>query len=200
MATGAVLEGTVVALGQIGDRRAFEPLVTLLTEQFDGFTPINRALAVRILGQMKDPRAIPALVVCLRNRTINADAVEALKSIGWQPGSTEDTVHLHVAQGDFEALKENWPQAKEVLLSDVQSGDTATINNAVVTFIQIGDEAVLQDLIDIMNDNGNSRLASVYLNCGKGELEAVATKWAHANGYKITRMPGVNSVSWGQKR
>jgi len=203
MSADRLYESIIEALGQIGDNRAVEPLAALLTKPRYGMTGNNvMSRVIEILVQMKDQRAVPTLVACLERSGIGSDAADALESMGWQPQSTEDTIHLYIARGNYDALKENWLKTKQVLLNDVQSNDTKSAENAALVLIQIGDETILPDLIDAMNNNGNLTLAKVYLNCGNDELEAAATKWALGNGYRITRTEGLGSyaVSWGQKK
>ena len=60
------------ALGEIGDRRAVEPLVTAL--EVPGFPEYA---VIHAAGQLKDPRAVPALIKLFRRRLISQDRLRA---------------------------------------------------------------------------------------------------------------------------
>ena len=79
----------VVALGEIGNERAVEPLVQLINsgseeKESDREKPEVRRLAVEALRKIGSPKAVDELVKILENRgsSMRVDAIEALSSIG----------------------------------------------------------------------------------------------------------------------
>jgi HEAT repeat protein len=92
-------------LGNLGDRRAVEPLAALLQTGECGDVRFNvRAEAAKALGQLGDVRAVEPLIAALADDdgAARAEALEALGRLGdpravepllaatrtWQPGST----------------------------------------------------------------------------------------------------------------
>lgn len=70
----AILE----ALGRLGGETALQQCVKAI--KYDSWTV--KGAAARALGQMKDPRAIPALEQAMRDHAVQDEAINALASIG----------------------------------------------------------------------------------------------------------------------
>jgi len=72
------------ALGANGDRSAVEPLKTVLVNADGYYQPVVRAAAAASLGQLGDPKAVPALIAGIRDEMAEASAesVRALAAIG----------------------------------------------------------------------------------------------------------------------
>jgi len=78
---GGMLHGAAMtALERIGDARAVDPLISWLDNRSNNVRPI----AIRVLGNLKDPRAIPALARALADpdARVSGPAAEALRQIG----------------------------------------------------------------------------------------------------------------------
>lgn len=169
------------ALGVIGDVRAVGPLIAALTD-----VEIEvRWWAVQALGKTNDKSAVPGLVAALPDCILSEAAANALQEIGWEPQSADDKVHYLVAKRDRLALAEMWPDAKRVLLKDVESNEYAVIENALQAFVSMGREEVIPELINVLAQKGTSAMAVVFLNCRNKQLRDAAREWANKNGYHI---------------
>jgi len=75
-----VRETVILALGHVRDPAAIEPLIEMLRTTQDPWEPTHIA---RALGEIGDPRAIPALQGCLNHKdsTVRREAGEAIRSI-----------------------------------------------------------------------------------------------------------------------
>jgi hypothetical protein len=71
------------------------------------------------------------------------------------------------------------------------------VENALFTFISLGRQDIIPDLIRVLNNKGTKNTAEIYLNCGNSQLEAAAMTWAKRHGYHITSLPGSGPVKWG---
>jgi len=155
---GSVRHPIVVSLGDIGDQSAVPQLVKSLTEWEVG------------KGRVGD---------------IQIEAANALSKIGWVPTNIRDSVHLAAATKDKEWMLENWSDTKRVLLEDVVSQEPNPLNNALLTFIRLGKEEVLPDLVSILEEQGRLPMANAFLRSGNDVLNSAARKWAAANGYVV---------------
>ena len=90
-----------------------------------------------------------------------------------------------------------WEDTKRVLLNDVTSDNYNIIENALYTFISIGRQEIIPELINILNTKGTITTAEAYLNCGNEELFDAAVSWAHKHGYTIDYSVGSSAVRWG---
>lgn len=75
-----IRSGAVVALGEIGDARAIEPLITLLNLDYLSV----RLVAAEALGNFRDPRTVGPLIAALKDpeSAVRRRAAEALGKIG----------------------------------------------------------------------------------------------------------------------
>ncbi len=80
----------VEALGNIGDVRAVEPLISALKDKDWGWGV--REGAAEALGNIGDVRAVEPLVAALKDeyRDVREVAAEALDKIGWKPDKDEN--------------------------------------------------------------------------------------------------------------
>jgi len=71
------------ALGEIGDKRAFQPLCSLLKDE----DPKVRWKVVVALGELNDKRGIDPLIGALKDfdSLVREDAAKALDKLGWKP-------------------------------------------------------------------------------------------------------------------
>jgi len=156
-----------------------------------------RASAAWVLGKIGDARAVEPLVSAMRDWEAGNLAAEALKKLGWKPTTVEERVHYAVAREDRETLEKRWQETKQVLLKDMESGDSVVIENAVYALIGLGKEEVIQPLIEILEKKGTKSIAEAYLNCGRGELRDAARGWASRHGYLVVPFGGSAPVRWG---
>jgi hypothetical protein len=219
-------KATAIALGQIGDALAAEPLLNVLKEprkplsdlQFEVQSAAAQALietggtltarndilphwsplvAIR-LGESGDKRAIPLLVDNLPNWEKNGVYGKLLSALGWQPQTEREQVYFWICMRQATVLTGNWEQTRHILLEDMQSGDNKRMYNAVFTFICLGREDIISELVMILTKQGSKEMAEAYLNCGNEQLRMSAEGWANRYGYTITPGQGSSPVSWGK--
>jgi len=172
---------------------AFDALAAVLA---DPNTDVRRGV-IGALGKLGDARAVAPLSAALPDWKINADLVSSLEQLGWKPSNAGEEVYAWIAKKDADSLKGKWDQTRQVLLADVESSDRRKIENAVYSFVAIGEPKILDDLVKVLNDEGSKEIAETYLNCGNDRLEEAARDWAKANGYDIIPGGGASRANWG---
>ncbi|MBN1818445.1 MAG: HEAT repeat domain-containing protein [Sedimentisphaerales bacterium] len=81
--TGRIHEAAIIALGEIGDPRAFDVIVARLNPRM----PSDAVPAVIALGKLGDPRAIePLVLVAKSNAFADKEAIKAIAAIGTSYG------------------------------------------------------------------------------------------------------------------
>jgi HEAT repeat protein len=154
---GGVRKDAIVALGEIGDPRAVEPLIAALDDEQTG-----RA-AMKALGQIGDPRAVEPLIVILTNEhqrplSRGRDAAEALGEIG-DPravGPLIAAAHDVSAWGaSSDALGKIGAPAVEPLIAALKDGNTTAAIAAAMALGAIGDPSAVEPLIEVLTEAGN---------------------------------------------
>ena len=110
----------------------------------------------------------------------------------------KEIIHSFVARKDGDALRRCWNITKDVLIKDVESNDYGIIENTLYTFIGIGKEEIIPELIEKLNTKGGKTMAEAYLNCGHSGLANAAKDWARRHGYSISTGSGNAPVGWGR--
>jgi hypothetical protein len=102
-------------------------------------------------------------------------------------------------------LESGWDKTKQVLLTDLRSGDERKEHTALYVFVSLGKIEIIPHLIGILNTpyaSLNKRYTKekleTYLNCGSRELAEAAESWAVAHGYAVFRSPGSPKMVWGR--
>ena len=129
-----------------------------------------RAAAIGALGDLGDTSATAALVGLLGNGDTVSDATDAL-------------VRIH--QDDAAPL-----------VKYLASRSTVNVYKAL---IRIGQDDTLTALVKALNSFGGKTMAEAYLNCGSDTLEAAATRWGTAHGYRVVSSGGSGAEVWGDK-
>ena len=149
------------ALGQLGDKRAVEPLIATLRDR----DPSVRLRAAEALGQLGDKRAVEALIVAtIRNRDPSvrrraADALGKLKaeqSVEPLINALQDddpVVRLQAAEA-LGRLKDE--RAVEPLINALQDDDPAMRLQAAEALGRLRDERAVEPLIDALQDKNPS--------------------------------------------
>jgi hypothetical protein len=181
-------------LGSLVVTNALNSLIMCLSDQ-DLY--VRRATA-ESLGQLGNKQAVPNLVEALPDWDNNEKIGLALERLGWNPTSDSDWVYMWICKADGPALKTHWQETRKVLLADVKSGNRRKIENAVYTFVSLGQEEIIPELVHIIKKNGNREMAETYLNCGQEDLGQAARTWAKKHGYEILSGQAANEASWGQ--
>jgi HEAT repeat protein len=173
---------------------AFEPLSACLSDQN---TDVKQG-AIEALGNLGDKRAIAPLSNVLPDWNLNGSLVSALEQLGWKPASDSEQVYDWIGKKDSVHLKQQWEKTRKVLLDDVSSGDRQKVQNAVYSFVALGDPKVVDDLVQALDDHGDQEMAETYLNCSNDRLEQAARDWASRNGYQTIAIPtGSTPMHWG---
>jgi ankyrin repeat protein/HEAT repeat protein len=113
-----VLEEAVKLLGAMGDTRAVEPLLQLLTETKQG----ERTDVAMALGELRDPRAIPALIAALKDEH---DGGHALIAGGLIAGALEQIARQSFRDNIRDEVNRWlawWEQNQEVVALLVNNG------------------------------------------------------------------------------
>jgi hypothetical protein len=173
---------------------AFAPLVACLSDQ-------NRDVhesAIGALGDLGDKRAISPLSEALPDWNLNGSLVSALEKLGWKPTSDAEQIYAWIGKQDSAHLKQEWEKTRQVLLDDVSSSNHQKMENAVYSFMAIGDPKVVDDLVKALDEQGDKDMAETYLNSGNDKLEQAARDWASSNGYQTIMLPaGSTPMHWG---
>lgn len=207
-----------LALGQIGDLRAVEPLLRALGElkgglslslahPFDedkatfhsadealvaiGAPAVEPLLAIAGTGDETTRDLVTYVLGRIRDPRAEAFLLGRLKS----PGTTLTPTGLLEA----DALARVFGDEVDRLLPLLQSKETVAIAYGLVGLGQAGTEAALSDAL---MQFGDLDLATFYLNSGNPDLRSAALDWAHANGYQLklrTGIPGGTGAppGWG---
>jgi HEAT repeat protein len=95
--------GAIEALGDIRSGKSVDPLIGKLRTDHDNEVRWVAALA---LGQIGDPRAVPALVEALGDpdRYVRYGSVMSLELLSWTPESEETLASMLIAQQEWETL------------------------------------------------------------------------------------------------
>ena len=122
----------------------------------------------------------------------------ALQKLGWAPTTGNERVYFWVCTAAGPNLHTYWEKTKRVLLADVQSGNPRKIENAVNTFVALGNDEIIPELISILKTKGSRDMAQAYLNSGESRLGEAARASASAHGYQLSTDPVGNQPIWGQ--
>jgi HEAT repeat protein len=179
---GGARGAAAMALGEIGNPKAFKPLCKLLKDNNESV----KALAVGALGKLNDKRAIKYLIPCLKEdyKGIRFNAVMSLLNLAGETAfdhfiealKDEDSQVRFAAVGALGKIGDN--RAVEALLdvlaNEKESGDVFL--SAVVILGSIGDVRVIPALLQIIqlpDAYYRSAAASALGNLGIEDDEAI---------------------------
>ena len=132
------------------------------------------------LDYFKDPRAVEALIVALKD--------------------AEPAVQLSAARALGE-IKD--PRAEQPLVAALKEKEDPVVGGAYKYFIGLGEAGSEEALISALNLFGNKQMALDFLNCGNPELANAGRAWAKTYGYVIVADPNsvaTTPVLWGSER
>lgn len=164
------------ALGQIGDARAVEPLISVLNHS-DWHV---RDAAVEALGQIGDARAFNPLLAALKDGEgyVSHSASTALKRM--EPKlNDQQRVHAAIAQAGI--VPARWKEvvgfgsiAVQPLIASLNDGAINVRQKVIEALGQIGDVQAVQPLIAALNDNhGDIRYSAAQALGQIGDARAV---------------------------
>jgi len=148
-----IYTGVAKALGQIGDARAVEPLISQLKAETDdgsGSIDVRNGSIAKALGQIGDVRAVEPLIALLKYRNLSIDDIAmALGLIG-----------------DVRAV--------EPLIPLLKDGNSYLRQAVIVALGQIGDARAVTSLIPLLQDANHNVRIDVVVALGQiGDAQAV---------------------------
>jgi HEAT repeat protein len=180
---GYDLFALVRVVGQAADPRLIPWLGRIVADAER--TPALREVAAESLGQMHNAAAATPLVATLGDWRTSRAVGAALVKLKWKPRTIEERVHFLVAQRDGAALRAMGPDARSVLVADLQSSDPRVLEMAASALIGLGQTDLVVELIGVLEHKGTVKLAEALLNSNQPELEKAARAWAGKRGYSI---------------
>lgn len=171
----------VRALGQIGDRRAVDPLISALGDEYEEV----REAAADALGNFNDPRAVEPLILALKNSPkksedffLNDNDAEFRESAARSLGRIKDLCavepliaalkdnkfdhsgigrgYVALALGEIKDLR-----AVDPLIAALKDENSSVRANAAIALASIGDQSAIPSLIASMPDwNAGKAIAS----------------------------------------
>ncbi len=172
-----------------------DPLIIVFQDNY--LQDYKRNKAAETLAKIKDIRAIPPLKKALIDWDVNSAAIKSLEMLGWTPVTEKEKIYSMIAKKEGWKLRKDWNMTKTILFEDIASDDTKVIKNALFTFISIGKEEVIPELINILNEKGNKNTAEAYINCGNNKLKDAGILWAKNHSYRIVQHGGSSPTHWG---
>ena len=151
---------------------------------------------VDALGEIGDKRAVPHLVSILPDWHFNEKVYSALNRLGYLPNTEAEQVYSWICAKDKKNLLFNLEQTKRILINDIRSGEMRKVKNAVYTFVNLGREEIIYELVKIMNIEGNKEMAEFYLNCHNKRLMKAAIKWAKKHATHLSMNKEDYNVYW----
>lgn len=181
------------ALGNLGDPKAVDPLIEALGDK-DVYIQNSAVFALTEIGEP----ALPKLISALGNWTIGPRAAEILQNLNWAPSSDQEKIQFDVAKRDKQALLDNWETAQKVLLADAKSENNLQAQNAVFAMIGIGQDELVEELVRILGERGDAKMAKAFLHCGNDSLIEAARDWtARHKEEEIEQDNAEVIVEWG---
>lgn len=153
-----------------------------------------RARAAKVLGQIGNPCAVKPLVAALPDWDAKEAIAKALTALGWKPQTDRERVYLWICRGDAAEINKAWPLVHRLLLQDLRSGDKRCIEQAAFTYISLGREEMLPELVRLAKSHGKADLMRTYAGSNRDELQdAVQMVGDHTGS-------GVPKTWWGAWR
>jgi len=193
-----------VALGRIGDKRAVQPLIGLLTR--DGTPRWTRIATIQALGEIGEPSAVEHVAVFLeaRDSGLRSAAGRALAHIGCERARESlraalDKPNRATIETAVRALARiGCERSREILRAALDKPNAATVEIAAYALIRLGCNSSIHDLRDALMQHGTVRMAETFYNCGEPRLRRAAELWAkQRGGFFEPRRGGAREARWG---
>lgn len=189
-------------LGEIKDPDTIQPLIAAIEATQWQDDEYKKETLLRTLKRALTKygiQAVPALKATLTQWYTAQHTASVLKSLDWQPRTSEDEIHYLVARRANNDLQALWSETKKILMKDITSKDANKISNALYAFIGLGREEVISDLLSLLDNYGTIQIAEAYLNSGHKRLVNGAITWSEDRGLEVQKYAEGNSpVQWGQ--
>jgi|GEM_PF-1158105 len=164
----------VKILGEIGDPAGL-PALTAAADHKD---PVVRYFAVEGLGRIQDPRVIPILVDALPDRWAGLCAARALSARDWRPGTFQDRVYFDFHLSETQAALKTG-EIRALFFSLVSRGDFCKKEFALFALLDLFGDAVVSDLIRILDTEGSAETARVFAESDVDALAAAGRDWLY---------------------
>lgn len=92
------------------------------------------------------------------------------------------------------------PALAAIAWADNQNALSKRATSLCHSYIRLGDERYIPDLVELLRRYGDKRLAEDYMNCGQSKLDAAGADWARKHGYRVTSGQGSHRARWGEGR
>jgi len=180
------------------------PALDLLIFALDHEDPLIRSSIARILGRIKDSRAVEPLLVALKDKVwlVKTNAARALGEIRdpicIEPLITALNVETGIVRKEILSALSNIenPQVDELLMKALKGKNIEYIYAAYSYFIRKGIENSESILVQALNEHGTQWMAQDFLDCGNRQLAKAASDWALKNRKQI--WPHAESkLQWG---
>jgi HEAT repeat protein len=148
-------------LGDLRDTRVLPPLLRALNDRADAV----QETAIQSLKRLDDRNAVDAIVLKLLHgsKTVRWRAAQTLKSLGWQPKTTDEQIRFLTATGELERLAVFGPAAIGALTEAFAAGTPEQRISAVKVLGEIADPAGFKPLQSALRDNDPLlRTAAIY--------------------------------------
>ncbi|MFN8097829.1 MAG: HEAT repeat domain-containing protein [Dermatophilaceae bacterium] len=189
----AVRRGAVALVSDAPDRATVTALLAM-TKDHDRAT---RTAVYAALGASGDPRAAKPLIAALADKTLGDISRTGLARLGRKASSAL-----------VEAYAAARPSGHSVLARYLATGATTAdlarllrdrdTVDAYLVLVRRGDASGIPALVKALGRFGDPAMALAYLNCGNAKLDAAATTWAKAHGYRVVRSEGTRrGPQWG---
>jgi len=178
----------VMALGNIGDARAVDPLLIALNDEDRNV----RSEAARALGKLKNKRASFPLLKTLQDKEpwIRAQAAFALGEIK-ETNAVLPLIEL-IKNGKnverqfaMDALEKIGAPATSRMLSYLENKDLVFIAKAYPYYIRLGEPGSESPLIAALNKYGSHDMAINFVYSGNQQLAKAGHAWANKQGFGI---------------
>jgi hypothetical protein len=184
----------IIALGDIEDPLAIDPLINILNRGDS-----QRSIVAEALVKIEASREIDSLVFINNlkdeNIMVRRDAIKSLDSMRVIPVG-DNAYYYYIVKSGKDYINKNWTVIKQLLLDNMIAGRYE--DYSLRMFFWVGKNEVIPDLIDIMNNQHDTYMPELFLNCGQSQLSRAAKTWAKNHGYTIYSRSGSATRYWGQ--
>jgi HEAT repeat protein len=147
-----VRKSTILALGELGDTRATEDIIDILTDKTE--KKDVRLAAASALGEIGDPRAVETLKTVIDNKSIDRE-IRKKAFLALSKTKSQEIVEILVGKlGDNEfgdisrgALINTGEMAVDPLIENLKTKDRKIKNETALILIEIGDPRAIKPLV-----------------------------------------------------
>lgn len=147
-----VRKSTILALGELGDNRATEDLIEILTDKEE--KKDVRLAAASALGEVSDQRAVEALKIVIDNKSMDKE-IKKKAFVALSKTKSQEIVGILIGKlgdkefGDIarEALINEGEMAVDPLIANLKTTDRKIKNETTLVLIEIGDPRAIKPII-----------------------------------------------------